>query len=350
MAATPDLEFKGSVSGILDERTTRPRRSKGKAATGKALNGPRPVRKGCNEPSEADVVKGNATTEKTSAVSPMPIDPHDSQAVVSTPYEEVVERQSYGSCSNDQDRNVTNTQQELAIDVSTPMPIDPQESQAVVSTFHEEIDPQESQAVVSTLHEEVVERQSYGSPTNDQDRNVTNTQQDLAIDTSTDEDTATAESDFVINQNLEVANKFLSRFKTARSGYHETVIKEQRVFAQIAYDSGNMTGVLNAFMKSAEATAQLARFKDRAGTPHEGFVAVASRMEDLFAAFGGMLRFDPDPEAMDDGPSVEFAQARIRSAKRKYQVALNELVSQQPNMDDPDVPLLNNKKFFGKMN
>jgi hypothetical protein len=137
------------------------------------------------------------------------------------------------------------------------------------------------------------------------------------------------------------------QFSKARSKYHATNVKERRMLAQIAYDSGSMSGVVNAMISSIESSIQLARCNNTLRTPQDAFTEVAVQVADTFASYKGLTQFNPDPM---DPTSPGFAQKRIEAAKSKYSGALMELHKVCERSSDPDSPLLDEPHgFFGRI-
>lgn len=140
------------------------------------------------------------------------------------------------------------------------------------------------------------------------------------------------------------------RFLKARARYFEVASKEEIVRLSIAYDSGSLKGVLDAAIKSAEYAVMLSKYKDRATTADEAYVAVAESLSDVFSSISGITCFDPEPNT--DGPSDNFAVSRISAAYVKYQEAAQDAqdeMTKTSTTEDLDKPILTGTvRFFGK--
>ncbi|KAE8996544.1 hypothetical protein PR003_g20574 [Phytophthora rubi] len=140
------------------------------------------------------------------------------------------------------------------------------------------------------------------------------------------------------------------QFQRARLEYHQVVVKESRVLMQLAYDSGNMDGLLKSLISGVESAIQVARFKKYTTQPKPDFEEVARQVADVFVSVKGMVQFAPEPFQGDDAPSESFAFARMVQAHEKYVTALNHLVGSHESSVDPDPPLFQaHHKFFGRV-
>jgi hypothetical protein len=89
--------------------------------------------------------------------------------------------------------------------------------------------------------------------------------------------------------------------------------KEERVLAQIAYDSGNMAGVVHALISSVESAIQVARWNIKLHTSQYAFTKVAEQVADVFVSYNGLTLFPPDPSDMS---SPGFAQRELKQPNR----------------------------------
>ncbi|GMF57928.1 unnamed protein product [Phytophthora fragariaefolia] len=110
------------------------------------------------------------------------------------------------------------------------------------------------------------------------------------------------------------------RLKTSRINAHDVTVKESRVLLQIAYDNGDMSGLLDSALAMVESSIYLARFKDNTISDHGAFEAVAKRLQWTCSSIAGMTQFAPVPFD-PDAPSKSFAFDRIDRARRLYKVA-----------------------------
>ncbi|KAE8976739.1 hypothetical protein PR001_g7840 [Phytophthora rubi] len=140
------------------------------------------------------------------------------------------------------------------------------------------------------------------------------------------------------------------QFQRARLEYHQVVVKESRVLMQLAYDSGNMNGLLKSLISGVESAIQVAQFKKYTTQLKPDFEEVARQVADVFVSVKGMVQFAPEPFQGDDAPSESFATARMVQARDKYVTTLNHLVYRHESSVDPDPPLLQaHHKFFGRV-
>jgi len=118
----------------------------------------------------------------------------------------------------------------------------------------------------------------------------------------------------------------LPRFRqlqVSRIKYHDVVVKESRMLLQIAYDTGNMSGLIESTLAIVESSIYLARFADNPASVAKAFEAVAERVAWISADITAMARFEPVPFD-EDAPSPAFAAARIEKARALYQPTRRE--------------------------
>ncbi|KAE9326020.1 hypothetical protein PF008_g16745 [Phytophthora fragariae] len=82
--------------------------------------------------------------------------------------------------------------------------------------------------------------------------------------------------------------------RSARSNYHRIASDEHMLKLQTAYDHGNMSGVVDAMVRSVEHAIQLARSQDRTSTVEETYRVVCTRVSDVLRPALSMTRFEPD--------------------------------------------------------
>ncbi|KAJ8544399.1 hypothetical protein ON010_g11869 [Phytophthora cinnamomi] len=112
--------------------------------------------------------------------------------------------------------------------------------------------------------------------------------------------------------------------------------------------SRGLTGVLDSLMNSTESAVHLSKLVDRPETNSDCFVAVATRLADVFAGVRAITRFPPDPTG--DGSDPLFAAARVQSARQKYRGAVAALYNRGIELqNNPSPPILPPRfEVFGK--
>ncbi|EGZ21644.1 hypothetical protein PHYSODRAFT_495386, partial [Phytophthora sojae] len=140
--------------------------------------------------------------------------------------------------------------------------------------------------------------------------------------------------------------------RSARANYHRIASDEHMLKLQTAYDHGNMSGVVDALVRSVAHAIHLARSQDRTSIVEETYQAVCIRVSDVLRPALNMTRFEPEFQSDPPPPSPEFAAARLAKALKGYQssvVSVHDECRAQGVVADPDHAILKvSHSLFGK--
>ncbi|OWY91018.1 hypothetical protein PHMEG_00040572 [Phytophthora megakarya] len=138
--------------------------------------------------------------------------------------------------------------------------------------------------------------------------------------------TATAETNESSTSSVENNSQFrlkLSAMTRARTHFHEITCKEKQLRVHAEYNRGSLVGALTATIESVRSAILLAHAADSPSSAKDAFVAVCSRLTDVFASVLGATKFAPEPN--DDPPCEEYPKTRIHKAEAKFLDALRDL-------------------------
>ncbi|OWY94141.1 hypothetical protein PHMEG_00036215 [Phytophthora megakarya] len=134
----------------------------------------------------------------------------------------------------------------------------------------------------------------------------------------------------------------LAAMTRARTHFHEVTCKEK----QLRIHAGSFIGALTATIKSVRSAIFLAHATDSPSSVEDAFVAVCSRLTDVFTSVLGATKFAPEPN--DDPPCEEYSKTRIHKAEAKFLDALRDLQQVQNDSEQVnfDAPILEESNIF----
>ncbi|KAF4129234.1 hypothetical protein GN958_ATG21498 [Phytophthora infestans] len=129
----------------------------------------------------------------------------------------------------------------------------------------------------------------------------------------------------------------------ARNKYYQVLTAERNLNIHTSYNRGSLSGVIDVVTGTVESIILQSRDDDGATTAEDAYTAIATRLATAFVSMRGIAMFPPEHGDVQDEPSQEFSENRIRKVHDGYReaaVSAYEECRELNVSEDPDAPIL----------